>query len=311
MVKRGSPEALEPRPITIGALSRATQIPVETLRTWERRYHFPLPDRKPSGHRLYPVATIDHLRRIARLLESGHRPAEILKLSMPELDALLAAGDGSPTSDRRAPATHDPQSVARSLKAMLRAAAELDRKALLTELESHWARLGPLAFLEEIAAPFLTRLGEAWEAGTIQVRHEHFASAALFDFLRAVRGPFEVRARGPRVIVSTPPGEQHEGGILMTALVLSTRGRRVIYLGTSTPVGEIAAASHQRGVEAVSISISSSTSAPEARRFLTELRRELPRMVELWVGGSGAPESQRGVDRFETLAELDQRLARR
>jgi hypothetical protein len=43
----------EPGQISIGALSRATGIPVETLRTWEARYGFPIPERKRSGHRVY------------------------------------------------------------------------------------------------------------------------------------------------------------------------------------------------------------------------------------------------------------------
>ena len=51
--------------LSIGALARATSIRVETLRTWERRYGYPLPERKPSGHRVYPVASVSRLRRIA------------------------------------------------------------------------------------------------------------------------------------------------------------------------------------------------------------------------------------------------------
>ena len=44
--------------LTIGALSRATQIPPATLRTWERRYGVPKASRKPSGHRLYPLEAV-------------------------------------------------------------------------------------------------------------------------------------------------------------------------------------------------------------------------------------------------------------
>ena len=51
--------------LSIGALSRATGIPVETLRTWENRYGFPVPERKPSGHRVYPLSSVPRLRRIA------------------------------------------------------------------------------------------------------------------------------------------------------------------------------------------------------------------------------------------------------
>ncbi len=44
--------------LSIGALSKATGIAVETLRTWETRYGFPTPERKPSGHRVYPVSAV-------------------------------------------------------------------------------------------------------------------------------------------------------------------------------------------------------------------------------------------------------------
>jgi DNA-binding transcriptional MerR regulator len=303
-------ERVEPRPITIGALSRATQIPVETLRTWERRYLSPVPIRKPSGHRLYPVSAIEHLRRVAHLLERGHRPAEILRLSIAELDALLAAADQPRRHGRRVPAVRTSSDVERSLEAMMRATVEFDRDALLAELESHWARLGPLSFLERIAAPFLEWLGEAWESGDIRVRHEHFASQALGDFLRAVREPYDDRAGGPRVIAATPSGELHEGGLLMATVILSVRERRLVYLGRDTPVAEIAAASREQRAEAVLISISKSMPASRARRFIADLRRALQRPVALWVGGGGAPADRPGIERFETLAQLDERLAR-
>ena len=81
------------RALSIGALSRATRIPVETLRTWERRYGAPRPVRKPSGHRLYPAATVEHLRRVGRLLSQGHRPAELLGLSLRQLDSMLSLSE--------------------------------------------------------------------------------------------------------------------------------------------------------------------------------------------------------------------------
>ncbi|HEY6509415.1 MAG TPA: MerR family transcriptional regulator, partial [Vicinamibacterales bacterium] len=117
-------EGLEDRPLTIGALSRATRIPVETLRTWERRYLSPTPIRKPSGHRLYPVGAVEHLRRVARLLERGHRPGELLRMSNKELDTLLALGeegDAPPSESRSAAAAAAPDRE-RSLSNMLRAA---------------------------------------------------------------------------------------------------------------------------------------------------------------------------------------------
>ena len=77
--------------LSIGALSRATGIPIETLRTWEHRYGFPVPERKPSGHRVYPISSIPRLRRIAEALGRGHRAGEVVAASEAALAELLEA----------------------------------------------------------------------------------------------------------------------------------------------------------------------------------------------------------------------------
>src|SRR5512140_3688228 len=77
--------------LSIGALSRATGIPVETLRTWESRYGFPVPERRPSGHRVYSLSTVARLRRIAEALAGGHRARQVVPASEADLQKLLAA----------------------------------------------------------------------------------------------------------------------------------------------------------------------------------------------------------------------------
>ena len=295
------------RTLSIGALSRATRIPVETLRTWERRYGSPMPVRKPSGHRVYPSSTVEHLRRVGRLLETGHRAGEILGLSLGELDALLALpvpGDG--------PAAGAGEQTALSpgvtIRAMLRATTELDRAALMNELRTAWVRFGPVRFLEEIAGAFMVEIGRAWQAKKLEVGHEHFASACLSDFLRAAREPFDQRARGPRVVTAMLPGEQHEGALLILSTLLAHRGYRVLYLGANTPIAQIAEAARAGRAGIVAVSVSAATARARAARALRRLRGALPARVELWLGGAGAPLASAGVERFESLAALDARL---
>jgi MerR family transcriptional regulator, light-induced transcriptional regulator len=298
------------RPLTIGALSRATRIPVETLRTWERRYGSPMPIRKPSGHRLYPAAAVEHLRRVGRLLVQGHRPGEILALSLDQLDALLSL---AAPELARAPgpdaAAASPDSLARSIAALIEASRDFDREALMQEFRAHWVRLGPLRFLQELAGPFMIAVGLAWKSKSLEIRHEHFATAALADFLGEVRVPYDRQARGARVVAAMLPGDGHEGGLLMASVVLAVRGCRVVYLGPNTPVDEIAAAARTGGVEAVALSVSSSLPAPRVAKAVAQLRGLLPPRVPIWAGGAGAPRGARGVERFDTLATLDARLA--
>jgi methanogenic corrinoid protein MtbC1 len=264
-----------------------------------------MPVRKPSGQRVYTAQTVEHMRRVVRLLAQGHRPAEILPLSIPELDALITLG-GAPT--RMPPAAGD-SAPAESVATLLRATRDLDREAVLHELRTAWVRFGPLRALEEVAGPFMEQLGRAWRDGSLEVRHEHFASACLSDFLRGVREPFDQRARGPWVVAAVLPGDAHEGGLLMAAALMAMRGVRVLYLGADTPVEQIVASARAANAEAVAVSASSGTRRGRAEHAIAALRAALPKRIRLWIGGAGAPPATTGVERLESLTALDARLA--
>lgn len=296
--------------LSIGALSRATRIPVETIRTWEQRYGSPVATRKPSGHRLYSADAVEHLRRVVRLLAHGHRPSEILPLTVPELDRMLSLYEPGATaapSTARAGAMDDAE-IAGTVERMMRATMDLDRTAMMQDLRWSWARLGPLRFLRDVASEFMVGVGDAWSEGRLDVRHEHFASACLLDFLRGVREPYDQQARGPRVVVATLPGEKHEGGLVMMSVLLAVRGYRALYLGLDTPVEEIARAARGGDAEAVAVSISSAMARARAARVVAQLRKALPRRIALWVGGGGAPARIEGVERLESLSALDERI---
>jgi MerR family transcriptional regulator, light-induced transcriptional regulator len=57
--------------LTIGQLAERTGVPPGTLRMWERRHGFPAPERLPSGHRRYPDATIEAVRRVTNERAAG------------------------------------------------------------------------------------------------------------------------------------------------------------------------------------------------------------------------------------------------
>ncbi|HWN83249.1 MAG TPA: MerR family transcriptional regulator, partial [Candidatus Udaeobacter sp.] len=243
-MKRFQPPS-EPRPgggLSIGALSRATGIPVETLRTWEGRYGFPVPERKRSGHRIYPLAAIPHLQLTAEALKRGHRAGEVVGASEAALRALLsatgsAAPSAPPTPPNRTGATGN------SLTSAMGLLRSYDWAGFRHELEAQWIARSPLAFLDEYLSPLAHAVGEAWAAGELSVRHEHFFTEAVGDFLRAVRQPYDAHAHGPFAVLATLEGEAHTLGLQMCALVLAMGGYRVLYLGAQVPLADIVQAS--------------------------------------------------------------------
>ena len=296
--------------LTIGALSAATGVPVETLRTWERRYGFPVAARKPSGHRVYPLDTVPRLRLIAQALARGHRAAEVVAASEGALEALLAALPRAMEPRPSHRATLPPSLIAPADPTdLLEATRSFDGQRLKRAFEVDWARLGPLEFLEQRAAPFLKAIGDAWSKGTLDVRHEHFASAALGDFLRAVRMPLDERADGPIVALATLSGEPHGLGLQMCALVVAVAGWRPLLLGVNTPIPQIVALAREAPIAAVAVSC-----APPRRRQTAEalrtLRRRLPRSIPLLVGGSGAPTltARSGIQVLPDLPALERWL---
>lgn len=59
--------------LTIGDLSTATGVTVQTLRVWESRHGFPRPERRVSGHRRYSPAEIDAVRQVLAHRDAGLR----------------------------------------------------------------------------------------------------------------------------------------------------------------------------------------------------------------------------------------------
>lgn len=282
--------------VSIGALSRATGVPIETLRTWESRYGFPHSVRKPSGHRLFDLAYVDRIRRIAFALERGLRAGDVVPATDAVLAELLATVPERP-APRAAPAPIDARSFLDHVR-------RFDTDRLMRSLHSDLAQEDPLTYLETRILPCLEILGTAWEKGEIEIAHEHFASERISDLLRGARLRFEETASGPLVALATLPGEAHGLGLQMAGLLLSARGLRVLSLGTEVPIAEIAALADKTGASAVAISVSSA-SAKAAPVLVGSLRAALPRRVELVVGGSGAPPKAAGTRALATLRALD------
>lgn len=57
--------------LSIRDVTRRTGVEAATLRIWEQRYEFPLPERLPSGHRRYSHLDVELIRQVTRDREAG------------------------------------------------------------------------------------------------------------------------------------------------------------------------------------------------------------------------------------------------
>ncbi len=84
-----SPSVDEPL-YRIGAVSRLTGIPTETIRMWERRYGVVQPNRSQGRNRLYTREDIGRLALLKRLVEAGHAISTVAPLTLEQLHDRLA-----------------------------------------------------------------------------------------------------------------------------------------------------------------------------------------------------------------------------
>jgi len=287
--------------LSIGALSRATGIPPETLRTWEQRYGFPVPERKPSGHRVYPVASVPRLRRIAEALARGHRAREAVSASENALNTLLTVGPVATVARPSSTQTEDADVVD-----LLRCVETFDAEQLTRSLLRDWKRMSPLEFLCSRIAPLVYAVGEEWAAARLEIRHERFLSERVGDLLRSLRLPLEEKAKGPLVVCASLPGEEHGLGLQMVALLLTEVGCRILFLGTEVPPTQVASLTRDLNARAVAVSVSIANRGDPMNGQIMFLRSLLHRRVTLLVGGDGAPGPQPGLKVLHDLAEVEE-----
>lgn len=298
-----APRTAPPPLLSIGALSRVTGIPIETLRTWETRYGFPVPQRRPSGHRVYASTVVPRLRRISEALARGHRAGQVVAASEASLAALLSEVMPDAVPARRAPAPTE------GVSDLVEAVRRYDGAEFARRLLADWGRLGVVPFVADRVGPLVEAVGQQWSEGALEIRHEHFVTERLGELLRTLRAPLDQRATGPTAVLATLPGEQHGLGLLMAGLVLSASGVRVRMAGTDLPVDEIASLAREIKTRAVVVSVSL-TGQQHAARHLRALRTRLPRITLLLVGGQGAPPGLAGIEHLASFDALDHRARR-
>ncbi len=202
--------------LNIAALAKRTGVAADTLRKWEQRYKILSPTRTSGGQRRYSEVDVARVEWLVDRLGEGYRIGEA---------AALLGGAADPTS--RTPQQHR--------DALLNAAAAADIESVARLLDHAFA-LHPLAeTLTSVVEPLLRRVGDEWKAGNFTVAQEHLVSEAVRARIERLLADARGGVRGLAVL-ACPPGERHDCGLLMLAVLLRADGWQVAYLGADTPL---------------------------------------------------------------------------
>jgi methanogenic corrinoid protein MtbC1 len=199
--------------------------------------------------------------------------------------------------------------VAEAIAAAMLATGRLDAAELQAVLERAAVTLGVPAFIDEVVAPTLARIGHGWAERSVTVAQEHMATAVFRRVLGWLLGVFEVGTGAPRLVAATPPGQVHELGALMVAASAAAEGWSVTYLGADLPVADLLVAVRTSAARAVAISAVYVPDSADLLAVLREIRAGLPDEIPLLVGGAAAAEirseaSREGALVMDSLVEL-------
>jgi len=278
----------------IKRVAHLTGINAATLRAWERRYNLISPGRTGSGYRLYSDEDVAMLTRIKQLTDEG--------LTIGEAIARVRRGCAPLPADAQAPAITEVRGELRD--ALLR----FDRTAALQAYE-RVAHLPPERRSEEVLLPMMRELGDLWEHEHCSVAQEHFASAFTREKLSQMMAELDSGiAIGPEAVVAGAPGEQHELGLMASAVRLAGAGWKVVYLGANLPLDDVRRVVRARKPAMVCISVVRRQSADNFRELATELRAIAPRETAVVIGGAGVPplngSTPQGVRIVGSIAEI-------
>ncbi|HOE28039.1 MAG TPA: MerR family transcriptional regulator [candidate division Zixibacteria bacterium] len=280
----------------IRVVAAKTGLSAHLIRMWERRYGAVEPSRTNTRRRLYSESDVRRLTLLRRATQAGAAIGQIATLPEDDLESLVASyeqlgavrGAGAP----------GPPAPGYFVRLALEAVADLDARRLESVLLQASVALGRIVLLQEVVMPLLDRVGTEWSGGRLKIAHEHLASSTLRSFLGHLAETAAAEQDAPLLLTTTPAGQVHEFGALVSTVAAASVGWRTAFLGPNLPAEDIAGAARQTSARAVALSIIYPPDDARLADELRTLRRLLDPAVRIIVGGR----SKDGYRR--TLAEI-------
>ncbi|PJF34679.1 MAG: MerR family transcriptional regulator [Candidatus Thermofonsia Clade 1 bacterium] len=253
------------------AVEQQTGISAATLRAWERRYLLIEPKRTPSGYRLYSDRDIALLRWVRQQMNEGLTISRVVAM----LEAARQNGEAIyvEPQDPVALARQTPQPPSDFVQPLVQALISLDTERADEVIEQTFALYTMPTVYVEVIAPALIEIGELWHRGEISISIEHFATTYLRGRLLSLLQAYLHRTDMPMIIVGCAPGERHEIGALIFAVMLRQQGFNAIYLGQDVPVDDIVQTALQERAAMVCLSANNQASALALREVQPLLER--------------------------------------
>jgi MerR family transcriptional regulator, light-induced transcriptional regulator len=223
---------------SIKFVSQRTGVQPVTLRAWERRYKILEPSRAENGYRLYSERDVALLVWLKNQVDTGisisSAIADFRSNSRKGISPEAIINTPAPT-----PSKHSALPASEFVKRFYSALIIRDETSAGEIFEEAMASFDLFPLFEMVLIPTLRDIGDAWYNGKIFVAVEHFASGFIRSKLMSIYQSLPMNHLVSYIMVGGAPGELHEIGSLMTAVLLRNAGYRVEYLGPDLPLDDL------------------------------------------------------------------------
>lgn len=227
----------EPR-YNIQIASQRTGIQPVTLRAWERRYHLLQPQREDNHYRLYSERDLAVLVWVKKQIENGVKVSIAAKEMQMRIDRNDWPESAIPPSIPLS-AKHTNLSARQFAVRLFQQLVNHNEAAAVETFNEAQVAFNLFTLFESVLTPCLVEIGEGWYRGEIRIATEHFASGFIRARLMAIFQVLPIKHGNAQVLVGGAPGELHEIGALMIAILLRSSGLRVEYLGPDLQLDDL------------------------------------------------------------------------
>jgi len=285
---------------SIKAAAMATGVSESRLRTWERRYGIPRPERSESGRRQFDDDDLNVVRRMAVLIDSG----------VPASKAAVAVQmeDGGDLPEPVTPDRANPL-----VELFVRKAHQFDHGWMVRILRDSVYSSGWAPTMERVVFPALRDLSQQWGQTRATMAHVRFTHEILREELSAELVKLGTASASSRsVLLACCEDDEYDIAAMALTLLLRLVELRVVYLGRGIPREDLLEAARQVKPGAICL-VGTRRASP------TRLNRTARALVsgrvpaQLFVGGSvltrrDAPEIP-GVHLPQSLLAAAERVA--
>jgi DNA-binding transcriptional MerR regulator len=256
----------------IQTVSRLTNLSVDTIRAWEKRYAAVMPSRAPAGQRLFSSDDVARLMLLKTAVDGGESISKVASLSTQDLRTFVEA--------ERLVGDTDDAIIAH----LFNRVRSLDTYQLASDLSLASLSRPAVEFVDDVVSPLMVEITANAHSVDESTMHEYILCESLRSVSSNLLAKYAGFSSSPRIIFLTLPGERHSTPPLLAALVAAEAGYRTMFAGTEIAPQHVDTLA--RSMRASALGLYVGVLSDDALRLVNEVRKRLP-SISLFVGGPG------------------------